>query len=285
MSILNSKRLLVALILGLIASVAIYAALGASEAETQSNREEFQPKGDKPNRLEDVPGTVVADISYAFDPKDKRKLVGNSSAVFFGRVVAEVGNEDLPTSVPGLTTPQTQFTVKVTDRIKGKVPGTVTMNQLGGERIGTDGLPVNGDNLPAIPAASLDGLPVNEDGLPVQLSLFGGDPLLVPGEERLFFTNYDEEEGRYTIVAPPYGDKKVKGKAERTKLKKEVQKAKANQIKTNPAEERGGETPPDPYRPCLPDGTTPLGASSPCDPSDPLPGEGEKATSPTESAR
>lgn len=98
---------------------------------------------------------VNARALYTFDVKDKRQLVGFASHVFVGRVTRQVGTEGAPTSRPGYTMPQTQFAVEVVDTIKGRLIGTVTVNQDGGER----------------------------DGV---LVLMENDPLLVPGQTYLF---------------------------------------------------------------------------------------------------
>jgi len=55
---------------------------------------------------------------------DNSKLVGFADNVFIGKVIAQTGNEtdDFP---------QTQFSVKVLENIKGNLDGTVTVNQIG----------------------------------------------------------------------------------------------------------------------------------------------------------
>lgn len=113
-----------------------------------------------------------------FDVSDKRRLVGFASNVFVGRVGEQVGTEGVPTSKPGYTAPQTQFSVEVLDNIKGLVAGKVTVNQHGGYR----------------------------DGV---LVVMEGDHLLVPGQTYLFVTRLNAEHGWYTIVAPAVADVQI----------------------------------------------------------------------------
>jgi hypothetical protein len=142
---------------------------------------------------------VNARALYTFDVQDKRKLVGFASHVFVGRVGKEVGTEGLPTSKPGYSAPQTQFAVEVLDTIKGRLAGTVTVNQRGGYR----------------------------DGV---LVLMEHDPLLVPGQTYLFVTRLNPDKGWYTISAPGLADIPLTDAAQRAAVVAEFREAHRQEI-------------------------------------------------------
>ena len=194
-NILDSKKLLAALVLGVVLAAAAYATAA-----------EKAPGGAEADRAD----VVSAEVDYAFDVRDERKLVGFSTNVFFGRVLDRSGSEGIPTSVPGETVKQTQFSVEVGENIKGELSGTVTVNQDGG--------------------AADDGHADHE-----HLELVEGDPLLVPGQEYLFATRYDAQKGWHTIAAQPYGDIKVKDKTNKKALKDKFEKAKKEEVPFDPA--------------------------------------------------
>jgi hypothetical protein len=60
-----------------------------------------------------------------------------------------------------------------------------------------------------------------------------GDSPLQPGQDYLFSTSYDEKEGRYVIVAQPFGAVPVGDKEEREKVE-EFEQAQAEQIPPDP---------------------------------------------------
>jgi hypothetical protein len=64
---------------------------------------------------------------YVTDFSDDRKLVGASHYVFIGKVIKQLGNEKLSDGGAG-----TQFEIEVIENIKGKLVGTVAINQQGG---------------------------------------------------------------------------------------------------------------------------------------------------------
>ena len=127
----------------------------------------------------DVPqSTLIGE--WSFDHTDIRKVVGGSSHIFVGRVLAVVGHEGIPTSGPGnVSIPRTQFSVEVLENIKGKLTGTVTVNQMGG---------------------------VNDVGIIVELE---GDTLLEVGRTYLLATWHSSDDGWHSIVAEGYGNVKV----------------------------------------------------------------------------
>ena len=191
----SSRALLVVLVLAFVA--AAIAAYGTGAA--------FGTSGEDHDHAAAVEIANV-EVDYAFDPKDERKLVGFADNVFFGRVVQRVGTEGLPTSKPGETIKQTQFSVEVGENVKGQLAGTVTVNQEGGR-----------------------------DEQAGALELVEGDPLLTPGQEYLFVTRYDEGNDWHTIAAQPYGDVKVKDGADKKALKDKFEKAKKEEIPYDPA--------------------------------------------------
>lgn len=258
MTITNSRRVLVlltvCLLLLLTAGVAVYAVAakddgaGATEdgaAATTTEEAAVDTTAEETTRANE------AHAKAAIDPKDDGQVVGFSSDVFFGRVVERAGSEGAPTTKPGAEVPMTQYTVEVTEVIKGDASGRVLVNQLGGY---VD-----------------DGHEDHE-----HLDLLDGDPLLEPGQEYLFATNYVPEESWYQIVSNGAGDVKVADKAQRQELKEKFEKAKANEVKPKSLREEMSdeEKAARDYTPCLPDGSNPRGKEwedLPCDPSDPLP--------------
>ena len=162
----------------------------------------------------DVPqSTLIGE--WSFDQTDIRKVVGVSSHIFVGRVVAVVGNEGVPTSGPGNNSiPQTQFSVEVLENIKGELTGTVTVNQMGG---------------------------VNDVGIIVKLE---GDTLLEVGRTYLLATWYNSDSGWYSIVAEGYGNVQVENAQKWSREVERFQSAIEHQIlPSSPEFERPGPVP------------------------------------------
>ena len=101
--------------------------------------------------------------------------------------------------------PRTQFSVAVLRNVKGDLGGKVTVSQTGG----------------------YDG----SMGREVRIE---GDPLLEPGQELLFVTSYDQEEGWYTMVAQPFGTVPIEDERQRTKLVERFEQAREQQIPFDP---------------------------------------------------
>ena len=135
---------------------------------------------------------LYADLSI--NATDDRELVGFADNVFIGKVIAQTGNEtdDFP---------QTQFSVKVLENIKGNLDGTVTVNQFGGYEY------ANGEKY---------------------LSLMEGDTLLKPGKKYLFATQ-GSAEGWLTLAAG-YGEIPIKDEADHKKTKERFNKALEEEI-------------------------------------------------------
>lgn len=129
--------------------------------------------------------------NYIDDFTDKRKLVGASHNVFVGKVIEETDQKSLD------GTPETQFSVKVLQNIKGNLNGNVTVNQQGGfyEKEGKK-----------------------------YLLIYNEDELLVPGETYLFATRYLESQDWHTLINK-FGDLKIDDEAQKAQLIKEFASA------------------------------------------------------------
>ena len=150
------------------------------------------------------------EVNYAFEPTDEKQLVGFATHVFVGRVTGKVGSEGAPLSGSGDdVVPRTQFSVEVLKSIKGDLAGEVTVSQTGGYDA--------------------------PEGRTVRVE---GDPLLQPGQQGLFVTSYDGQEGWYTIVAQPFGDVRIESESQRTELVEEFERARRAQIPFEPGGDR-----------------------------------------------
>lgn len=158
----------------------------------------YIPEG---NALEGEP-FVSAQATALIPVEDRRYLCGHSSNVFVGEVMAEVSTTPLESdadqydSSVGPVIPQVQYSVALADmgtstydpEVKGALdPATST---------GTSG----GRDLYLVNQAG--GQLSAED--PVVIP--NGDPLLMVGDEALFFVNWDEDKEWYTIIFQPQGD-------------------------------------------------------------------------------
>lgn len=140
---------------------------------------------------------VIADP--AFDASDERTLVGFADNVFVGRVAKKVGNRGSWRSDLGM--PYTLFSVAVSENVKGKLGGTVTVAQPGGYE------PANGC-----------------------VTLVNEDPILKPGQEVLFVTRYDERHRWHAIVEPGLGDMRIEGRQQREALVRRFEEAVKKQV-------------------------------------------------------
>jgi hypothetical protein len=151
-------------------------------------------------------GPANTEVSYAFDPGDKRQLVSSAENVFVGRVVKRAGQASLPTSAAAVRVPQTQVAVRVVTNIKGYLRGTVTVNQYGG-RVDT--------------VVERGGRRRVEPGV----DLWEGDPLLKSGEVVLLATAYNSARDWHTIVAQPFADQRIRSRATGKRLVREFREA------------------------------------------------------------
>ena len=141
-------------------------------------------------------------VEHAFSGSDDTDLVGFADNVFVGRVAERVG-----ASGPGGPEPwgSTRFSVEVLENVKGKLGDSVTVSQ--------------------------DGAYDAERGC---LMLAEDNPLLRPGQEVMFFTRRDEEQGWHQIVTPGYGDVRIKGEGYREELVRRFERARKNQTDPTP---------------------------------------------------
>lgn len=152
-------------------------------------------------------GPANAEVSYAFDPADKRQLVSSADNVFVGRVVRRAGQASAPTSARTVEIPRTQSAVRVVRNIKGDLRGTVTINQYGGP---VDAVAERGERRRA----------------EREITLWEGDPLLRPGEVVLLATAYNDARDWHTIVAQPFADRRIRSGVEGRRLVREFTEAK-----------------------------------------------------------
>ncbi len=166
-------------------------------------------------------------MAFAFDVNDERQLVGSASNVFLGRVDRQVGNEELQIADdPESNIGQTQFSVEVLDNIKGDLAGTVTVSQKGGyQEYVADRGPQKGERVR-------------------ELVQFEDDPLLEPGQEVLFVTNYDPENDWYYIVGANRGAVRINGTEQRKDVVERFKKAKKEQVDPMKKLAEEGPTPP-----------------------------------------
>lgn len=221
MSLLRSRVLLAALALGVAASGLASYLVASTDATDVAVSDVAVIEG----------GQIEG--AYAFDVSDKRRLVGFADNAFVGRVVERVGTDDpasveLPTdgrvasedeqvaaAAAGIVS--TQFSVEVLENIKGKLEGTVTVSQVGGQ---------------VEYAADRDypELGVEKGQRVRELLLSEGDPLLQPGQEVLFVTGHNREKNRHEIVANGFGDLRIKDKKDRAEKVAKFKDAEKNAI-------------------------------------------------------
>lgn len=115
---------------------------------------------------------INSDALYVTDFSDDRKLMGSSHNVFVGKIIKQVGNEDIGIG------PVTQFEVEVIGNIKGDLNGTVVILQ----QIGY------------------------ENGI---LHAPHGGSLMQPGETYLLATRNSDGQGWYYVNPHPNGSKLI----------------------------------------------------------------------------
>lgn len=138
----------------------------------------------------------------AFNTSNDRKLVGFSDNVFVGEVLEQTGSSP-NTHPPEVNStgfsPQTQFSVRVLENIKGDLDGTITVSQYGGYDEG-------------------------------ELELVEGDTLLEPGQRHLFVTRYNQYDDWHTIVTPNKADIPINSQEEYDRLVERFQQAYEEQV-------------------------------------------------------
>lgn len=143
-------------------------------------------------KSEEPAKVVQGHLNGVADFSNDKILVGSSNNVFIGDVVREKGNKSLDGS------PETQFTVKVIENLKGNLEGDVTVNQFGG-------------------------YDEDESGNKVLL-LYNNDELLEEGEKYLFATRHLESEDWHTVINT-YGTVKIDDSHEMYSLVKRMTSA------------------------------------------------------------
>jgi hypothetical protein len=160
--------------------------VGCGQLATSSDREQTSGEGTSP-RADCRPGApidnVVSDPEYISD----EELVKFADNVFVGRVIKRVGYEPPSENTPPL--PQTLYSVKVKENIKGSLSGTVVVVQDGGCDPRYD-----------------------------RIVLVNNDDLLRPGQEVVFSTKRQSPDGPHLIVGSNYGDIEVRTEEQRAKV-------------------------------------------------------------------
>lgn len=146
--------------------------------------------------------TTNVEVQFAADFTDPRRVAGYADDVFFGQVVRKAGEARGPSA--GDARVRTTYDVRVLDRLKGTVAGTVKVSQLGG---------------------------VDEQG---RVVLFEEDPLLEVGGIYLLatLTNGDER-----LALARFGTLPVPDEHAYKKLKPRFDDAVADQIPAGRAKE------------------------------------------------
>ncbi len=119
------------------------------------------------------PSTSYLQSSSVIDRDDPAAVAGAATDIFFGRVVESIGSTERRGQL------ESQFSLEVSERLKGDVAGRVTVNQRGGLKDRT-------------------------------IVVEKGDELLVLGQSYLIAARYSKEEDWYTLI-PVAGDIPVTG--------------------------------------------------------------------------
>lgn len=172
-----------------------------------------------------------AQMTYPYDVKDKRMLVGASDNVFVGRVVEQVGakpldavgGEGVDAATADIAQPRTQFSVEVLRNIKGRLSGTVTVSQDGGvvEYKADKDYPEAG---------------VRAGETVRELVLVEEDSLLEPGRKYMLVTSKDPVNGWHQIVAPGKGNERIDKTGELEELEGEFEQAEKEQVDPRPSQ-------------------------------------------------
>lgn len=208
--LLRSKRALVMLVLALI----LLPLLGVFVAGRGGGGEDHDAQGYGERAI----GSAQA--SYSFDISDERALVGSADNAFVGRVLRaedKVSSSDTPIA----PMPQSQFSVEVLENVKGKLSGTVIVNQAGGYVEYSADRDYPGDG-------------IQKGDRVRELILVDGDSQLEPGQEYMFLTAYDQKNDWHELVASRVGDIELNDRKQREAVIKTYEEAKQDQF--DPAE-------------------------------------------------
>lgn len=141
--------------------------------------------------------TNYSSASYALDPSSKPALVGASSHVFVGRVIQEQPSK----RSSSLST--IDFTVEVSEHIKGDLPQQVTVGQF-----------------------------ARRDGF--ILGITEGEELLNVDQSYLFIASYSEEIDVYLLLSGGYGTILINDDSQKAKLIAEYTEAYQNELPFDP---------------------------------------------------
>lgn len=130
---------------------------------------------------------------------DKRKVSGAAENIFIGEVIEQISSKDFQGK------PSTQYSVRITQNIKGGFLDDIIVNQQGGY--------------------------YKESGK-IYLLQYENDKFLKPGKMYLFATAPDNNEDWQQII-PKYGDTPIRNEKEKFKLIDEFKDAIANEEKPN----------------------------------------------------
>ncbi|CAM3785678.1 hypothetical protein [Mesobacillus zeae] len=134
---------------------------------------------------------IGKDFEYADNYQDKEVLSRSADNIFIGEVIEESGDRK---AIGGAST---QFSVRITQNLKGALIGDVTINQMGGY--------------------------YKEKGK-LYLLQYENDSMLQPGQMYVFAVNRNKPKNWYNMV-PKYGKVPVKTEQEKYRLIKEFKRA------------------------------------------------------------
>jgi hypothetical protein len=183
---------------GVLAWVALFVWLGASQEESGADPAPLAPREEAASAADrgdaDGPSPDVVTLAYGYDIQDERLVVGLSDNVFAGRVERVAASRPARTTIPGESRPQTQYAVRVLAVVKstGADPlgegETALVNREGGVSPKTGRQQV------------------------VEAHYCGrhaSDRPLAVGGEYLFSTYYERRRELHTLVAQPTGARPI----------------------------------------------------------------------------
>lgn len=138
-------------------------------------------------RAEDAAGIGTIKTSYAFDVTNTGELLEYADDAFIGEVLGVEATEESRST--------TVWRVRVTERVKGNLSGTVLVRQLGY---------------------------VDKDS---RTHVAENQPLLVPGSRQLLVTTHGDAEGVLTLVAGPRSSVAVKTSSDQARVLAEYRAA------------------------------------------------------------
>lgn len=151
---------------------------------------------------------------WVTDFNEPRKLVGYADAVFVGRVIEQVNEDESHTPFP-----QTQFRVEVVDSIK-------SVKKLDSKSIESD--KTKPAKLPDVVMVDQYGAHIRDNTGKRTLLLMDEQPLLIPGQTYLLVTSFDAEQNWYHVL--PEGAVSIDSADKRKAILEKFKKAKNEEI-------------------------------------------------------